>query len=161
MSRAMISCTSILRATSATDRWPSMTKVSAFSLYSSVKLRRVEPILSSPDKFGQLIHVSTKAGTLQTAPTAATRGGARPRRARPPPGGAAPAVGGGFALALGGFDFHHRPGQCRHGERELMAGSLHILQRGQAHVLADLQVIGGKPVVSLRDLQDLDRKSVV
>jgi len=35
-----------------------------------------------------------------------------------------------------------------------MAGSLHILQRGQAHVLADVRVIGGKPVVSLRDLQD-------
>src|SRR5450756_957208 len=45
----VISCTSILRATSAIDRWSSMTKVTAFALYSSVKLRRVEPILSSPD----------------------------------------------------------------------------------------------------------------
>src|ERR1035437_774000 len=45
----VISCTSILRATSAIDRWSSMIKVTAFALYSSVKLRRVEPILSSPD----------------------------------------------------------------------------------------------------------------
>src|SRR5665647_43131 len=46
-----------------------MTKVTAIALYSSVKLRRVEPILSSPDSFGQLIHESTKPGTVQYVTT--------------------------------------------------------------------------------------------
>src|SRR3979490_412426 len=42
----------MFRATSATDRPPSMTKLTASSLYSSVKLRRVEPISETPDEPG-------------------------------------------------------------------------------------------------------------
>src|SRR3954451_1653540 len=42
----------MFRATSATDRPPSMTKLTASSLYSSVKLRRVEPISETPDESG-------------------------------------------------------------------------------------------------------------
>jgi len=39
----------VLKYSVNVDSASSMTKVTAFALYSSVKLRRVEPILSSPD----------------------------------------------------------------------------------------------------------------
>lgn len=44
-----------------------MTKFTASRLYSSVKLRRVEPILNLPIDQGNYPPVSTKPGTVQTS----------------------------------------------------------------------------------------------
>src|SRR3954451_24841301 len=51
----VISCTPILRATSATGRPPSITKATASVLYSSVKLRRVDPTIHTPLTKGSYI----------------------------------------------------------------------------------------------------------
>src|SRR5512144_3371194 len=42
----------MFRATSAIERCPSMTNLTASSLYSSVKLRRVAPIRETPEEWG-------------------------------------------------------------------------------------------------------------
>src|SRR4051812_16538327 len=51
----VISCTPILRATSTTGRPPSITKATASALYSSVKLRRVDPTIHTPLTKGSYI----------------------------------------------------------------------------------------------------------
>src|SRR5512147_2418368 len=48
----VISWTPMFRATSAIERCPSMTNLTASSLYSPVKLRRVAPIRETPEEWG-------------------------------------------------------------------------------------------------------------
>src|SRR4051794_32276007 len=73
----LISCTPVLRATSTTGRPPSIPKATASALYSSVKLRRVDPTIHTPLTKGSYIACPENRGR-STPP----RGGSVPARAR-------------------------------------------------------------------------------
>src|SRR3954451_3128979 len=67
----VISCTPILRATSATGRPPSITKATASALYSSVKLRRVDPTIHTPLTKGSYSECPENRGRSTTGRPAA------------------------------------------------------------------------------------------
>src|SRR4051794_6375416 len=91
----VISCTPILRATSTTGRPPSITKATASALYSSVKLRRVDPTIHTPLTKGSYIACPENRGRStsvaqpdgRTSPPRAHGRAGGPRRRGPRRGG--------------------------------------------------------------------------